>query len=89
MKQKEKKRAMFEEGDKESKVTEEKNGYEGIKKEMKEGMCEIKKKDFKKIGRNKKKNRKWEMKAEAVRKESRKVGYECENVKRRDGENKG
>lgn len=28
------------------------------------------------------------MKAEAVRKESRRVGYECENVKRRDGENK-
>lgn len=46
MKQKEKKRAMFKEGDKESKVTEEKNGYEGIKKEMKEGMCEIKKKRF-------------------------------------------
>lgn len=49
----------------------------------------LKKKDFKKIGRNKKKNRKWEMKVEAVRKESRRVGYECENVKRRDGENKG
>lgn len=49
----------------------------------------LKKEDFKKIGRNKKKNRKWEMKAEAVRKESRRVGYECENFKRRDEENKG